>query len=280
MDAISIISKPFTYEEDFHKEALQIRDSFLSAIDSGSPQSLYDIKKRIIKLSALWSRKKEVRIGYKAKSFYVDRAYGSRFLFTVNHFFHTKLLYKRNDNDETKTEFSVRQFANMVSVQAAYHLAKFGEMREYELMMASIIILMKYFVLFRERQDGYAGNEWCISSDDIRKVLTNFSLIIRNDKDFFRYVKRPIAIPGTPSSEKIDIKKPECADDYLRFYRKGMSVNDWVDVLMKEWNEKRRTVYYHFSKFGIEPKKVAHRMSAEEEVRMLREILKRNNISI
>lgn len=57
-------------------------------------------------------------------------------------------------------------------------------------------------------------------------------------------------------SEPVKINKPVCAEDYIKLYKDGWNVKEWVDEIMYQWAQSRRTVYNNFKKFGIDPKKV------------------------
>ena len=283
MDVNQIISRPLAHEEYFANEALRIINTLYLAIeyDFGS-HIIKDIKSDIEKIASEWSKTKEVKYGYQPKSFYIDRAYGFRFLLRMNDFYDTKFRYNTMGYSKkgyiTTTDFTVDLFSKMVSVQAAFHLGKFGEIKLHELTLASIEILFKYFVLMKERDDGFDDYRWCFTADDIRKVINNIGMIIRNDANFFKYVKMPLELPGEIKKE--DNRRPRCAEDYLRFYQEGMNVNEWKSVLMKEWDQSEKTVRNYFKRFRIEPTKITKPMSLKDENDYLREIIKRNNIEL
>ena len=258
MDNSKYISSPNLSEENFVQEALRITRDLYKGIERGySSYAKADAEKSIKRLSEKWSKTKEVKYGYKPNSFYIDHVYNSRFLYTLNHFHGTDFRYPRKGVPFLRAEFRVDLFAKMISVQAAYHLAKFGEIKFYELMLASVIILFRFFNIMKEREDGIEGYIWCISSEDIQNTIRALSRIIDNDPKFGSYVRKSLPLPGEQPKETISKKKPVCGHDYMMLYEDGMKVKDWVSVIMKQWGQSRRTVYNNFDKFGIDPKEVA-----------------------
>lgn len=255
-----IISKPFDWEISVANEAEKITEDFIRGISNPglSPGNVcIQTKKRIEKLAALWMQFKKQRIGRPAKSFFIDSIKKKvRFYFVVKKFTNIDFTYDRfvKKFKTLRVDYDYKLFGHMVSIQSAFHYAKFGKVELYEIKMAALIILLNRFSLFYSI-DGSDEQKWLITSDDIIKVLMNITFIVRNDPDFYKYVKfRPLM--ETELENGLKKSSPSCAEDLLKHLKPGMNVNEWVEVLCEQWAISRRTVYRYFKKYSIDPKKL------------------------
>ena len=251
MNDITIISKPPAMDVNIENAAVQIINEFFEALylQKTPGKTCYDIKKRIDEIAEEWRKRKQYNTGRQPESFMLHYAIGNRYLEVVNRFAKTEIKYKNN----TLMDFDKKTVAVMISIQAAFHYAKFGSIVFYEMELAAILILFKYVKLFEDAYGSMDDKVWCVTYEDIKELFELIPYINQYDKNFYNYVikKREIKKPKT-----LKRAKPECADDYLKFYQNGWNVDQWIEELHKQWGQSRMTIFRYFQKFGIEPKKI------------------------
>lgn len=250
MSDITIISQTPQADIDIQRDAEQVICDFYNAIclQFTPGKTCCDIKKRIDKIAEVWKQKKHYIAGRQPESFFLNYALGNRYIEVVNKFAGTNIKYRNT----TFMDFDMKIFAKMVSIQTAFHLAKFGTVILYEIQLAAILILIKYVKVFDNAEDSLDDKVWCISYPELRCVLDKIQNLNEFDKDFYSYVVKK----KDKKPKVLRRLKPETADDYLRFYKDGWNVDQWVEELKYQWCQSRASVFNYFKKFNIKPKEI------------------------
>lgn len=294
------------YESDFRRKSDDIVAQFTNAIrynmsPCGSVKRFYESE------SDLWNLirddKKPVR-GRSTNSLLVTSVKVNedtvRLSTLINKYLKKNLYRLDKDNKKrfTPLEFFKKDFLKIIIMEAALMVAKYGYVSRYELRIAAVDILCTYFRIFDYAEGTLSDFQWIINSADVQEVIDGVDSF--DEPDFSKYIVSELnvhadeAIYLPKNTDKPKISKPENADDYLQFFQDGMTVDDFVSVLREKWHQSQKTVYNYFKKFGINPKTMtksndlsyqinmmqARINSLEYENNKLREILKRNNISI
>lgn len=215
----------------------------------------YEVKDAIDKIAKIWRKDKQYIIGRQPESFLLNYASGNRYLEVVNIYAGTDIKYKNTE----LIDFDKKTFAKMVSIQTAFHLAKFGTVILYEIQLAALLILLKYFRVFGNAVDSFDDKVWSVSYEDVKSVFELIPYINEYDKaNFDKYVIKKKEKKIDKSMRKA---KPEVPDDYLKFYQDGMNVDQWIEELKYQWGQSRSTIFCFFKKFNIRPKEITKKIN-------------------
>ena len=161
-----------------------------------------------------------------------------RFSFTVH-----------NGEQFRRVNYTFDKFCEVAKMETAFLLAKYKEVYKFEVKIAVLTVLFRYFNLYS--QNGYDdGFTWALEADDIFKCL-NFldgldlkSLKLYADKigDF---------VPSAKQQPIFKKPKPTCKDDIERCISDGMSQSDIAESIMDNWDVSRPTAYRLMKQYGF-----------------------------
>lgn len=277
MTLSQFVSPPIPADKDFQKKSDEIVMWFSNSIRQRFSPVLTrkTLLEKIDDFSNIWSKSLDSYNGHRPKSVYIDRYKNVRYLSVVNKVMHKHFWYR----DSERLKFDRRDWMKMISVQAAFHYSKFGTIKMHELKLAALFILVNRFNTFEYAYGSLSDFVWNIDVMDVLEVLDG--IYNYDDSDFTDYVRTYINIDQNdllPKETKercmeIKIQKPVCADDLLKYYEDGMSVEDFVERLQDLWRLSRRSVFNYFKRFGINTKSMTKANNQEWEIQRLRSLL-------
>lgn len=163
--------------EEVQKKANEIIDGFCHSLKSGitPPSVIRTFSSLISDLNLQWKLcvKHQIRSGRQLQSIYVDSCnrytmtmfISETFNFRVNH----GTLFRR-------INYSFDKFYTTAKMEAAFLISKYDEVYNFEIQIAVVTMLFKYFNIYT--QNGYDdGYNWAIGADDITRCLNAISQI-------------------------------------------------------------------------------------------------------
>lgn len=280
-------------ESNLAKKSDEILSFFLRNLRTSiSPISTRkDLSDMLMDFDRLWSstiNRKFVR-GHKPKSVFIDCVppHRQRYRFIVNKYLKTKFDYhQQKDETESFIKFDRRDFIKMICIQAAFHVAKFGSVRLYELQLAALHILLRFFRIFEQHDESLLMYVWCIELEDVQEVFKN--LYILEDENLEKYILTDLEIKNEEIKcnevpvviDDTGLAKPKCADDLLQFYEEGMTTMEFYKANMFQWSRSFSQIRKDCKRFGIDAKSMtkSHDLQYQIQIRDARiESMKRDH---
>lgn len=235
--------------EEVQKKASEILLNFSRTLKSGiTPPSIIRTYSSLISdLNNQWKLcvKHQIRSGRQLHSIYVDGCnhytmtmfISETFNFKVNH----GTLFRR-------INYSFDKFYTMAKMEAAFLLMKYDEVYNFEIQIAIVTMLFKYFNLYT--QNGYDdGYNWAICADDITRCLNEICQI--EMKSLKSYAdKIGDFVPTVKQQPLVKKPKPTCKEDIERCISEGMRQTDIAESIMDNWDVSRPTAYRLMKQFG------------------------------
>lgn len=149
-----------------------------------------------------------------------------------------------------RASFSHDKMREVVRMQTAFYFAKYDEVYNFEIWIASLWFLLTYFELYKKRPDN--SYEWIVNGYEIASSIEKF--MDDADDTFIKYYNRLKSIPQN-SIETVKMHcsnpTPKCADDLTRFFSADMAQGDKIAAICDNWDCCRRSAYNYMKKFGL-----------------------------
>lgn len=251
MTLLDYLSTPSTIiVEEVAKKANEIIDGFIRSLKSGiTPPSVIKTYSSLISdLHNQWKLcvKHQIRSGRQLQSIYVD----SYNRYTMTMFISETFNFKVNHGTLfRRINYSFDKFYTMAKMEAAFLISKYDEVYNFEIHIAVVTMLYKYFNLYT--QNGYDdGYSWAIGADDITRCLNAISQI--DLKSLKPYVdKIGDFVPTVKQQPLVKKPKPTCKEDIERCISDGMSQTDIAESIMDNWDVSRPTAYRLMKQYGF-----------------------------
>ena len=253
---------------DLETEVMDSVYNFLMGILRNSPAGEYIMTYKHIfeSLDKKWSESVE-RVplrGHRTQRMYIQ-SLGTNC--RLSKFIQKRFNYYFAENSFTPLAFTKDKFRDVVRMQIAFWLAKYGFVYKFELQAAAVNVLFNYFKLADYTPNGY---QWCVKGSDISDVIYG----IDNDDDeflrpYYSQLEKVPCLPQKPS--KFKKKKPSCADDIIKGFPGGTRA-DLVRYAANTWSVVERTAWRWLDRFEIKDEDLA----GDEKSRIVNEIQKKN----
>ena len=147
-----------------------------------------------------------------------------------------------------RISYTFDKFFEMAKMEAAFLTFKYDEVYNFEIEIAVITMLFKYFILYS--QNGYDdGYNWAISADDITRCLNMIGQI--EMKSLKPYAdKIGDFVPTVKQQPLVKKPKPTCKEDIERCISDGMCQTDIAESIMDNWDVSRPTAYRLMKQYG------------------------------
>ena len=269
-------------ESNLAKKSDEVLTFFLTKLrTSASPVSTRDDLVVMLKdFDRLWYNtiNRNIIRGRKPNSVFIDCVPPNRqrFRYIVNRYIKTRFDY-RNLKSVSKSfiKFDKKKFIKMICIQAAFHVAKFGSVRLYELQIAALHILVKFFRIFDLHKESLDTYVWCIESEDVQEVFKNIYVI--EDENLEKYILTDLEIKNEEIKcnevpvviDDTGLAKPKCADDLLQFYEEGMTTMEFYKANMFQWSRSFSQIRKDCKRFGIDAKSMtkSHDLQYQIQIR-------------
>ena len=288
------LQDPFlAVERNLSDECLKTVTQFISSLkDKAIPPSqlIWAYRSKMEQLNEIWRTKckKQLKAGRTTKSIFVQ----SLPTYSLSKFALEKLNFKfHHQGAFRRMKYTYQSFIEMAKMETAMLLYKYDPVCPYEVEIAILTLLFKYFDLYSV--DALTDTQyWSIQASDIRNCIEHiFNSQLSDLRPYFILIQADCRLIRSPKDDKPEIVKtrPTCADDLKKCFVEGMNQTEKKQAIMEYWGiPSIRSAERYMAKFGLtrsymrkkteDDKKVESNVQEDDDaVRSERDHLRREN---